>query len=335
MRMTKAPAPSPAPSPPAAGSDRIELLQTFVRIVESGSLSAAAQQLGTTQPTVSRRLQALERSLGLRLLQRSTHAMKLTDDGERCFAHASELLAHWLAMESDLRGAHDTPRGLLRVQAPHAFGQDQLIAPLADFLRRHPGVSVEWLLHDRPPDFIAEGIDCAIQVGPLLDPSVVAVHIAEVPRIVVAAPQLLEAHGGPPAHPHGLRDLPWLALRTYYVREVVLYAEDAHGVGGDDGHGAGPAPETIAIEPRMRTDSLHALRHAALAGLGTALVSAWVVQEDLRSGRLVHLVPGWHASPLPVHLVYPPARHQPARLRAFLEAMRVAIPSLAGMRARR
>lgn len=337
MRMTKAPAPGPSPSSPAAGSDRIELLQTFVRIVESGSLSAAAQQLGTTQPTVSRRLQALERSLGSRLLQRSTHAMKLTEDGERCFAHASELLAHWLAMESDLRGAHDTPRGLLRVQAPHAFGQDQLIAPLADFLRRHPEVSVEWLLHDRPPDFIAEGIDCAIQVGPVLDPSVVAVHIAEVPRIVVAAPQLLEVQGGPPTHPQGLRDLPWLALRTYYVREVVLYAqEDAHGAGNEDARdGAGPAPETIAIEPRMRTDSLHALRHAALAGLGTALVSAWVVQEDLRSGRLVHLVPGWHASPLPVHLVYPPARHQPARLRAFLEAMRTAIPSLAGMRARR
>lgn len=345
IRMTKIPTPSPAPPASAAGSDRIELLQTFVRIVESGSLSAAAQQLGTTQPTVSRRLQALERSLGLRLLQRSTHAMKLTEDGERCFAHASELLAHWLAMESELRGAHDTPRGLLRVQAPHAFGQDQLIAPLADFLRRHPAVSVEWLLHDRQPDFIAEGIDCAIQVGPVLDPSVVAVHIAEVPRIVVAAPQLLQAHGGPPAHPRGLRDLPWLALRTYYVREVVLYAEGAesgdgrreNGRSGEDVHGAGadPAPETIAIEPRMRTDSLHALRHAALAGLGTAVVSAWVVQDDLRSGRLVHLVPGWHASPLPVHLVYPPTRHQPARLRAFLEAMRTAIPSLAGMRARR
>ncbi|WP_237234178.1 LysR substrate-binding domain-containing protein, partial [Rothia nasimurium] len=131
--------------------------------------------------------------------------------------------------------------------------------------------------------------------------SVVAVRIAEVPRIAVAAPQLLQAHGGPPTHPQGLRNLPWLALRTYYVREVVLYAEGADGSGaeGAPGVGAGPAPETIAIEPRMRTDSLHALRHAALAGLGTAVVSAWVVQDDLRSGRLVHLVPGWHASPLP------------------------------------
>ncbi|WP_053845384.1 LysR family transcriptional regulator [Paracidovorax avenae] len=319
------------------GADRIELLQTFVRIVDSGSLSAAARQLGTTQPTVSRRLQALERGMGLRLLQRSTHGMKLTEDGERCFTHARELLVQWQAMESDLRGAHDTPRGLLRVQAPHAFGQDQLIAPLAAFLRRYPEVSVEWLLHDRQPDFIAEGIDCAIQVGPVRDPSVVATHVAEVPRIVVASPGLLEAHGGAPPHPQGLGALPWLALRTYYLREVELHPE-----AGDEPTPTAAAkpegsagPQAIAIRPRMATDSLHALRNAALAGLGAALVSAWVVQDDLRAGRLVHVVPGWMAQPLPVHLVYPPTRHPPARLRVFLEAMREAIPSIAGMQARR
>ncbi len=155
-----------------SGADRIELLQTFVRIVESGSLSAAAQQMSTTQPTVSRRLQTLERALGLRLLRRSTHAMALTDDGQRCLEHARELLEAWHALESDLRGAQDTPRGLLRVVAPHAFGQDQLMAPLLAFLDRHPAVKVEWLLHDRQPDFIAEGIDCAVQVGKGHTPSV-------------------------------------------------------------------------------------------------------------------------------------------------------------------
>ncbi|MBU1817616.1 MAG: LysR family transcriptional regulator, partial [Gammaproteobacteria bacterium] len=128
--------------PTIPGADRIELLQTFVRIVEAGSLSAAAQLLGTSQPTVSRRLQTLERHLGLKLLQRSTHVMKLTEDGERCFAHAKELLHSWTAMEDDLRGTADTPRGTLRVVAPHAFGQNQLIAPLMDYLGRYPEVSV-------------------------------------------------------------------------------------------------------------------------------------------------------------------------------------------------
>src|SRR4051794_29229864 len=118
------------PAVPTGTTDRIALMQTFVRIVEAGSLSAAAAQMGATQPTVSRRLQALERSLGVRLLRRSTHAMKLTDDGERCFERAKELLANWEAFEAELRGTGDEPEGSLRVIAPHAFGQQQLVEPL-------------------------------------------------------------------------------------------------------------------------------------------------------------------------------------------------------------
>jgi DNA-binding transcriptional LysR family regulator len=111
------------------------LVETFVRIVDAGSLSAAARLLATTQPTISRRLKALEKSLGVRLLQRSTHAMKLTDDGMRCYARAKELIAGWQEFESEIRGAGDEPVGLLRVMAPHAFGQQQLVAPLADTWR--------------------------------------------------------------------------------------------------------------------------------------------------------------------------------------------------------
>ena len=179
------------------GVDRIELMQTFVRIVETGSLSAAAEQLNTSQPTVSRRLQTLERMLGLRLLQRSTHVMKLTEDGERCFAHAKDLLDNWKAMDADLRGTQDEPEGTLRVLVPHAFGQHQLITPLVDYLQRYPRVSVEWLLQDRRPDFIAEGIDCAIQAGVVDNPSVVAIKLFDVPRIVVASPELLKGRMHP------------------------------------------------------------------------------------------------------------------------------------------
>ena len=306
------------------GADRIEMMQTFVRIVEAGSLSAAAQQLGTSQPTVSRRLQALERSLGIKLLQRSTHAMKLTEDGDRCFAHAKALLEDWRAMEDDLRGTADTPRGTprgtLRVLAPHAFGQDQFIAPLMAYLRRYPEVDVKWMLHDRRPNFIAEGIDCAIQVGAVDDPSVVAVRLAEVPRIVLAAPALMA--GRPtPQHAQDLQPLPWLALSTFYRREVTLTQEP-----GGEAH-------TFGITPRLATDSLYALRSAALAGLGACISSAWIVDNDVRQGKLLHLVPNWHAAPLPVYLVYPYARFYPARLRLFLEAMRGAMPGLVGMRA--
>lgn len=291
--------------------DRIELMQTLVRIVEAGSLSAAAAQLGTTQPTVSRRLQALERMLGAKLLQRSTHAMQLTEEGQRCFAHAKELLVNWDAFEADLRGSTDVPEGTLRVVVPHAIGQQQLVGPLADYLQRHPRVAVEWLLHDRTPDFIADGIDCAIHVGTVDDPSVVAVKLAEIPRIVVAAPSVL-GDASPPAHASDLAALPWLALRTFYRNDITL----SH---------SGGAQQRLALKPRMATDSLYALRSAALLGLGVCVASSWAVADDVAQGRLLHLLPEWRAEPLPIYLLYPYAHFYPAKLRRFVDILRPAL----------
>lgn len=289
-------------------TDRIALMQTFVRIVEAGSLSAAAAQLQTTQPTISRRLQALERFFGVRLLQRSTHTMKLTGDGERCYEQAKALLERWAVFEAGVRGSRDEPEGLLRAVVPHALGQVQLCVPMAQYLALHPNVTVEWLLRDEFHDFIGAAVDCAIHVGEVVDPSLVAVRLTEIPRIVVAAPALLGARP-PPAEPAALADLPWLALSTFYRDEVHLL--DAAGQRG-----------VVPIRPRLATDSLYALRTAALAGAGAAIVSSWLVADDLAAGRLVHLVPGWRAVPLPVWLVYPHARFYPARLRRFVEVMR-------------
>ncbi|UUX94435.1 LysR family transcriptional regulator [Aquabacterium sp. J223] len=301
------------PGPPAVTADRLALLATFVRIVEAGSLSAAAAQLQATQPTVSRRLQALERALGLRLLQRSTHSLQLTDDGRRCYERGRELLAGWAAMEADLRGLDEAPQGPLRVLAPHAFGQDRLMAVTAAFLQRHPGVSVEWLLDDDTHNLIGRGIDCAIHVGAVGDESLVAIRLSEVKRVVVGAPSLF-GDAAPPRSPADLAALPWLALRTFYRDEVALQPL-----------GGGPL-QRIALKPRLSTDNLFALRTAALAGLGLAVVSHWAVVEDIAQGRLLHLVPGWEAAPLPIHLLYPYASFYPARLRRFIEAMREALP---------
>ncbi len=304
---------------PGPGVDRLELLQTFARIVETGSLSAAAAQMGMTQPTVSRRLQQLERSLGLRLLQRSTHAMKLTEDGERCFAHARNLLESWQAIEADLNGTKEEPRGTLRIVAPHAFGQDQLIGPLAEFLRLYPKVTIEWSLHDhRLPDFIPEGVDCALRVGAVEDPNLVAIRIADVPRIVVAAPGLW-GDGPPPDAVDALASLPWVALTMFYRNELTLqHAQDGR-------------EHRLVIQPRMSTDSLNAMRNAILRGIGAGLASSWIVAEDLAVGRLVQLAPQWAAAPLPMHLIYPHARLYPARLRAFTQFMRDRVPRLTGL----
>lgn len=299
--------------------DRIELMNTFVRIVEAGSLSAAARQLGTTQPTISRRLKMLEHYLGLNLLQRSTHTIGLTIDGQRCYERIKGLLDSWAAMESDLRGARDEPQGVLKVVAPHAFGQEKLIGPLTEYLQRYPQMSVEWYLHDDRSihDFIGSGIDCAIQVGDVKDLAMVAIKLAAVPRIVVASPGLLGNRPAPDT-PSALAELPWLALRTFYQTDIQL----RHAKTGEIQH--------IDFTPRLSTDSLYALKSAVLNGLGVGVGSSWVMTEELANGRLVQLSPQWQAEPLPVSVVYPYARFYPARLRCFVEIMKTALPGIVG-----
>ncbi|HGY1776995.1 TPA: LysR family transcriptional regulator [Citrobacter amalonaticus] len=299
--------------------DRVELMRTFVRIVEAGSLSAAARQLNTTQATISRRLQSLEAMLGVKLVLRTTHAMKLTDDGERGYQHAKHIIDAWLALEDGLNVTEDEPVGTLRVRAPHAFGQQQLLTPLLSFLARYPNLSVEWMLNDKTVDFLSDNIDCAIRVGAEVDPATVSVLLAEVPRSVVASPALL-AQFASIAVPEQLSSLPWIAVNTFYQHNVSL------------SHQHSREPVTFPITPRLSTDSIYVARNAALAGLGVVVVSSWTVTEDIAQGRLVELVSDWQAAPLPVHLVYSWARYYPTRLRKFLELMKKVMPELAGMR---
>lgn len=298
--------------------DRIELMRTFIRIVEAGSLSSAARQLETTQATVSRRLQSLESMLGSRLILRTTHAMKLTDDGERCYQHARQVVDAWLALEDEMSIADERPVGVLRVRAPHAFGQQQLLGPLVSFLQRYPQLAVEWMLNDKTVDFLSDNIDCAIRVGAEVDPATVSVLLAEVPRSLVVAPELLSRYPVL-AIPQDLSRLPWVAISTFYQHEVELqHQEDSREL-------------SFGIVPCLSTDSVYVARNTALAGLGAAIVSSWAVTEDIAAGRLIEPFPQWRASPLPVHLVYPWARYYPTRLRKFLDLMREVMPQVAGM----
>ncbi|MET0210671.1 MAG: LysR family transcriptional regulator [Burkholderiaceae bacterium] len=308
-----------------SGQDRIALLQTFLRVAEAGSFSAAALQLGTTQPTVSRRLQMLEAQLGARLVERSTRGLRLTEEGERCVLQAQELIDRWQALSEDL-GDGDALGGTLRLRVPHAFGQSQLIEPLAAFLKRHPRVSVEWMLQDQLPDFSRDAVDCSLMVGHVDQPHLIAVQLAEVPRVLVASPEMARAlpadlERRKPCEIEALLEAqPWLALTAFYRDGIELTAAD------------GQASLDIGFRPRIGTDSLFALVEAARRGLGLALVSQWAVIDDLAQGRLVRLLPSWCATALPISLVYPTRRLQPARLRAFVALMREVVPTMPGMR---
>ncbi|WP_343636096.1 LysR family transcriptional regulator [Roseateles sp.] len=308
-----------------SGQDRLALLQTFLRVAEAGSFSAAAQQLATTQPTVSRRVQMLESLLGARLVERSTRGLRLTEEGERCAAQAQDLIDGWQSLAEELDGG-DELAGTLRLRVPHAFGQSQLIDPLAAFLTRHPRVSVEWMLQDQLPDFSRENVDCSLLVGEISQPNLIATQLAEVPRVLVAAPALAKKlpKGLDRKSPEEIAALlgaqPWLALLAFYRDGIDLTASKGEG------------RMHVSFRPRLGTDSLFALIESVRRGLGLALVSQWAVMDDLAQGRLVRLLPDWCASPLPISLVYPSRRLQPARLRAFLQVMREVIPTMRGIR---
>ncbi|MBY0413090.1 MAG: LysR family transcriptional regulator, partial [Bdellovibrionales bacterium] len=172
--------------------DRLELMKTYIRIVDSKNLSAAALSLNTTQPTVSRRLKTLEKVLGIKLIQRTTHQMQLTEEGRRFYFHAKEIIERWSLVEAEMMGVKTLPKGTLRVQVPHALGIGRFNQILFKYLQDYGDVDVDWILSDKIPDFISDNLDCAIRVGNVDDPTLIAIKIFELPRVIVASNNLIK-----------------------------------------------------------------------------------------------------------------------------------------------
>jgi DNA-binding transcriptional LysR family regulator len=293
--------------------NHIALMATFVRILQAGSLSAAAKQLNTTQPTVSRHLRSLEEYLGVHLLNRSTHGMSLTEAGNRYYEHTRGLLQDLDAFESGLRAETSSPTGSLRVVVPTAFGHEDWLVEAADrYLEAYPSTRLEWQLCDAPVSFAEKAIDCVIRVGEPYDQSVIARRLGEVRRLVAAAPSLLDRYGKID-RPEDLQKLPWIAHSTYYQNKVDLCNE--HG-----------KTTEIAIAPCFLADHILATRAAARLGTGAVLISEWAIRSDLLSGNLVRLLPDWFGNAMPLHLIYPRRKFYSAKLRRFVEIVQATAP---------
>ncbi len=291
-------------------SDRLELMSTFIRIVDSKNLSAAALSLNTTQPTISRRLKTLEQSLGLKLIQRTTHKMQMTEEGRRFYHYAKDLVERWAAIEEEMLGAKTSPKGVLRVQVPQALGIGKFNNVLSKYLQSYPKVDIEWLLSDKTPNFISDNLDCAIKVGNIDDPSLIGIKIFELPRIIAASRSLVSI---PKTiiHPSELKDCPWLSFKTHYLDEISLF------------HIKTKEETKLKIHSRFSTDSLLALREVALEGLGVGVFSKWVIEKDLQNQRLIQLCSQWQAASLPVYLIYPQSRLKPAKLKKFIDLLKL------------
>ncbi len=287
--------------------DDLNLLRTFVRIAEAGSISAAARSLHTTQPTLSRQLQHLESLLDAPLVQRDSHSMSLTAAGQRLLVDAREILDHVHAATQRPIGEHIAPRGHLRVVTTIDMGQYHVAPLLARLREQCPQLTAEMHVTNRPVKFVEEGFDCGVLVGTITDDTLVAKRLLEHPRVLVAAPALVKKLGWP-KKPRDLNAWPWVGLLgAHFLIE--------HSVPLTNGGKA----ETLDFDAALRLDGVTSMRAALLAGAGVAVMPHFAVREALAEGALQLLLRDWRIPPVAFHAVYPASRFVPSKVRAFVE----------------
>ncbi len=296
--------------------DRLALLETFVRIAEKGTISGAARDLGISQGSASRQLKDLEERLGVQLARRTTHSLALTETGLEVLADARELLAVWDTLEERHAPDTETLRGPLRIIAPVALGQLHLAEIAVGFQAANPNVTLNWHLQDEPIRFAEIGCDCWIKVGPVPDDTLIVRRLGRVERLVVGTPSIAKQIKG--SRPDDAEELPFASLTPFEGANV--------GLSHSDGEQC-----NLNVAAKLSTNNIMSLKHAALSGLGAAVLPRWFVASELASGDLIDLLPDWRAAMLDVNLAYLPARHQPRRLSAFIDALEEGFGNILGV----
>jgi DNA-binding transcriptional LysR family regulator len=288
-------------------------MQSYVRVVETGSFSAVAREMEIGQPNVSRHIASLEKYLRTRLLHRSTRQLVPTQEGLRYYAQARQALDVIAQAESDARGQHN-PHGLLRLACAPGLATEKIMGVMPDFLARFPEVDLDLRLSDSYTDLVAGGVDLAIRGGVLKDSALRARRVGTSERIFVASAAYLDRHGMP-RQPVDLLQ-----------HQCILYTLTTGAVGAwpfKDGE--------MHVTGRVRVNSLEALRRAALEDMGIAYLPSWMVAEQLRSGVLQALLKE-HAGPMtPINAVYAADRLLPQRATAFIEFIAVVFAAAPGL----
>jgi DNA-binding transcriptional LysR family regulator len=283
--------------------DRLQAMIAFVRVVETGSFSGAARQLGVGQPAVSKTIAQLEERLQVRLLVRSTHALAPTDAGLRFYERARHAIQEVDEAELEARGAGAGLSGRLRVSAATTFARLMIVPRLPEFLTRHPSLDIDVILDDRIIDLVSEGIDIALRLGTLADSTAVARKIATGGRSVVATRAYLTRAGmpkGPPdlAHHH-----------------AVVYSQ----LGDTWTFRQGDTEVSVAVRGRLRVSAAEGTRAAVLADMGLAVASDWMFAPELASGAVRRVLPDWTLPPIDLWAVFPTGRLASAKARAFAD----------------
>jgi DNA-binding transcriptional LysR family regulator len=284
--------------------DRIDNVAVFAEVADRGSFAKAARHLNRSPAAVTRAVAELEARLGVRLLNRTTRAVSVTEPGQRFLAGARRVLADLTEIEQAAIGQGIAPRGELRLTAPIVFGRRHVLPLVTDFLTQFPEVSVRLALFDRPVDLVEEGIDAAIRIGTLGNTSAIATRVGALRRVVVAAPVYLKRRGMPKA-PRDIATHDTIAFLGMDGIERWVFA------------GGVEAP----IKPRLIVNTAEAAVDAAVSGFGITRMLSYQAADALSDKLLVRLLRDHEGDEIPVHVVYPDGRHPPPKLRAFLDAL--------------
>jgi DNA-binding transcriptional LysR family regulator len=284
-----------------------EDMRLFCQVMESGSFTAAAEHLGLSKQFVSRRLIQLEERLGVRLLNRSTRRLDVTPLGQSYYESALRLLSEVEQVEQGISGQNTDPRGTIRLSAPLSFAMAHLGSLLPLFLQRHPHVSVEVDLSDRPVDLISEGYDLVLRIGTLEDSTLIARRIASVQRVYCASPDYLSRRGTP----HTPEDLAEHECLPYGHSRQVQWRFMVKG-----------KPLVMNVSGRMRVNNGELLRDSAIAGLGITYLPTFIVAEALKDGRLVTVLEDFAPEALALSAVFPQHRQSSRPVQALIEFLR-------------
>lgn len=292
--------------------DRFLELQSFRAVVEKGSFVRAAESLGGSKAAVSRRVAELEARVGVRLLNRTTRKVSLTEEGRIFNERAGELLEGLRQAEEELASRGAAVSGALRISAPVSYGMETLAPLWAGFMRKHPEVRLEVELSDRVVDLVEEGFDLAVRIGRLADSGLVARRVAQERLRLVAAPGWAERHGSP-RRPKDLTGKP-----------AAIYTLGAFA-GDWEFEGPSGEKESGRVEAVAKSNAGDVCAALARSGVCAALQPSFVVEKDLRSGALVELLPGWKGRELGVHAVCPSRKHMAPRVRAMMDYLAEAL----------
>ncbi|SHF51627.1 DNA-binding transcriptional regulator, LysR family [Lampropedia hyalina DSM 16112] len=300
--------------------DKLKAIESFVAVAAKGSLTAAARTEGVATAIISRRLDALEGHLGVKLLLRTTRRISLTHEGTAYLEDCQRLLTDLAEAEANVTAGSVKATGHLRITAPAGFGRRHVAPLVPAFHTEHPQIRLSLNLSDRLVDLQGEGYDCAVRVGDLPDSSLISIRIADNRRLCVASPAYVQRHGQP-ATPQELTQHPCLALSSEasqtrgWAFTIPVAAQESP---------AGQGAQVIHIKPRGALDCTdgQVLHEWCLAGQGIAWRSTWEVEADIAAGRLLHLLADYDAPPNGIYAVYPQRKHMPLRVRLWIDFLR-------------